>query len=342
MRKRVTIKDIGAEVGVSWTTVSRVLTGGSFSERISPETKERILAAAARLGYTPNPSGVALKRGYTYSIALLAVNWDIATAHSRAVTRLTQVTRAQGLSTTIYVASDDTEGQLLVESIRHAVPYGLVLMWDSVDIPIEELAAARSDGLPIVDLMPPLPGGPVSVTWDRKQGFQIGVKHLTDLGHRKIAIIRPAFSGMRTTSAKLEGYQLGLAEAGIPYDESLVLDVEGDGFEDGYSGLNSVLERRPDVTAIMCMDDQVAAGVVAAARDRGLAVPADLSVMGYGARVGWHLIPPRLTTLAARATPIVEKSVEYIKKMREDPDFVPEPVCVPMVLVIGGSTGPAP
>jgi len=341
LRRRVTIKDIGAEVGVSWTTVSRVLTGGSFSERISPETKARILAAAARLGYIPNPSGVALKRGYTNSIALLAVNWDLAAAHSRAITRLTQIARIQGLSATIHVAGDDAEGRALIASVRHALPYGLLLMWDSLDVPLDELSDARSDGLPIVDLMPPLPGGPVSVTWDRKQGFQIGVKHLTDLGHRKIAIIRPAFGGMRTMGVKLEGYRLGLAEAGIPYDESLVLDVEGNGFEHGYAGFKAIYERRPDITAIMCMDDQVAAGVVAAARDSGLAVPADLSVTGYGARMGWHLIPPRLTTLAARATPIVETIVDYMKKMREDPSFVPEPVSEPMALVMGGSTGPA-
>jgi len=212
--------------------------------------------------------------------------------------------------------------------------------------PIEALAELQSDGIPIVDLdvsgfwlhltwqASSQRNPEKSLTWDREQGFRIGVEHLVELGHTSIAILRSVAQGARTTGVKLAGYKLGLQDAGIGYDEALVQDVPGDSFEHGYEGFKKLIERRPDVTAVMCMDDPVAVGVIAAARDLGLETPANISVTGYGARTGWRLVPPKLTTIAARATPVVEKVVDYMMAMREEHDIGAEPVSEPMVLIL--------
>ena len=89
----------------------------------------------------------------------------------------------------------------------------------------------------------------------------------------------------------------------------------------------------------MCMNDPVAVGATAAARELGVKVPDDLSIMGYGARSGWLLVPPRLTTIAATATPLAEKAVRCLMRMRQESDYVAENICDPMELMIGKSTG---
>ena len=244
-RKRVTIKDVGREAGVSWTTVSRVLTGGSFADRISPETRSRIHSAARRLSYRPNAAGVALKRGYSNTLALLTVTMDLATTHLRAIARLTRLAQQQGLNTLVNIAIDD-EGCALVDKVQTFNPYGMLLIWDSDNIPLDTLNALHNEGVPIVDLMPHTPGGPVSVTWDRQQGFQTGVEHLVKLGHRRIGVIRRTTGRTRTTNMKMAGWRLGMKAADIECDEDLVQECQGEEFQDGYEAFSRLYCRRPD------------------------------------------------------------------------------------------------
>lgn len=338
---RPTIDDVAREAGVSQTTVSYVLSGSRHADRISAGTKKRIFAAAELLGYSRNSVGAALQRGYSDTVVLLAVTWDLATAHSQTTVSISRAAAKKGLEIIVHVADGDEHAAHFLREVPSLHPYGLLLLWDSSATPEEELITLAARGIPIIDLMPPGSAGIVSVTSDREQGMYLSTKHLTDLGHRRIGIVLDTASRWRTSNQKLIGYKRGLLSAGIEFDEGLLEEASNFDFEAGYEGLKRLIGRSPDVTAVMCLNDPVALGVVAAAKEMGLDVPEDLSVVGYGAHKEGRYFHPKLTTVAAPAAKIADAAMEIMMNLRNGGEPTSGPVYEPMELIVRESTGPA-
>lgn len=336
-----TSEDVAREAGVSQTTVSYVLSGSKSAERISPETRKRILDAARRLGYSRNSIGAALRRGYSDTIVLLAVTWDLAAAHSHTTISVSKAAANRGLATIVHVASDDNEAIAFLENVSSMNPYGLMLLWDSSSPQVRGSLMLLTGGLPVVDLMPSVVDGIVSVTADRSHGARIAAQHLIELGHSRIGMILDTTSRSKTSVQKLAGYRQALQDAGIDFQESLLQEVLSFGFEAGQDGLRRLVNRRPDVTAVMCINDPMALGALAAARDMGLSVPGHISVIGYGAHREGTYFTPSLTTLAIPSNTIAENAVNVLTRLRTDDGCTPEPVYEPMELIVRESTGPA-
>lgn len=335
-----TIKDVGRMAGVSQTAVSYVLSGSKHAERISSETRDRILEAATKLGYTRNSIGAALQRGYTDHLVLLAVSWDLASSHSHTIMSISSVASSKGLSTIVHVAGGDEEAKTFLHNVLCLNPYGLILLWDSANQPIGQFVELKKQGLPIVDLLPSSPEGVVSVTADREQGFFLATKHLTDLGHRRIGLILDTGARTKTSSRKLEGYKQALEKVGVEFMPSLLQEATPYGFEAGYQGVRHLLNRHPDMTAVLCINDPMALGAVAAARDMNLDVPTDLSVVGYGATGEAAYFKPKLSTLELPSTEIAECAVNTLVKMRQGVRLESDMITVPMTLIARESTSP--
>ncbi len=344
MRKqgaKPTLADVAKKSGVSQTTVSYVLSNSEHAARISTDTKLRITNAARDLGYTRNAIGAALRRGYSDTIVLLAVGWSLANAHSHTTVSLTSAASGSELSTIVHVANDDDHAVDFLEHVFATNPYGIVLLWDSDKIPTDQLSELSERGLPIIDLMPSTIESIPTITADREQGYFEATNHLIGLGHKKIGMVLDTKTRGKTSHTKVLGVKKAMEANEIPFDESFLHETANPGFNGGYHGIRELLKNKPDVTGVVCINDPMALGVIAACKEDGIKVPEDLSVIGQGAFPESSYFHPHLTTLRAPATKIAAHAIESIVSMRKEKIKRPGDVYIPMELMVRESTGPA-
>jgi len=136
-----------------------------------------------------------------------------------------------------------------------------------------------------------------SVIPDNRLGGYLAVKHLTDLGHKRIAMIRAPLQDQPASIGRLEGYKAALQEAGIKYDDGLVIEAYYM-VEEGYKAMEKILKKSPLPTAVFAINDEAAMGAMKAIRDKsGLSVPRDISIVGFD-NIEWAaLSTPPLTTV---------------------------------------------
>jgi len=336
---RPTIKDVAREAGVSHATVSYVLTGSGHAERISAETKRRIFEAAERLGYRSNPVGRALKRGYTDTVVLLIVTWHVAKSHAETAMAISRSALARGFDVAVNVVDSDEEAHSFLKKNMLLNNAGLLVLWDSPAMHDSSIVTLAQEGLPVVDLLPGSPDGISTVTADREHAGYSVTRHLIELGHQKIGFIGDVNSRVKTTTQKYRGYQRALSEAGIALDSHLIQSVTEFGFDGGTKGFREILERRPDVTAVVCINDPMALGVIACAESMGRKCPGDISVAGYGAFDEGSYWRPSLTTVGLSAESVAEKALDEVLRMRTH-CTCPTSTFIPGDLIVRESTGP--
>ena len=272
-----TISDVAARAGVGLGTVSRVLNN---SPKVSEATRARVMAAMEILDYRPSPLARGLSRGRCHTVGLLVPFFT----HASAVERLRGVVAALHDSPYDLVLFD-------VESPRHRDEHfaaltrrdradGLLVV--SLPPPPNQLRALVDAGVPVVLVDASGESVPCVVT-DDVEGGRIATRHLLELGHERIAFIGDDPDnpfGFTATAQRERGYVEVLREAGIERDARLVRYSRHDrvSAQQVASKLLS-LKRRP--TAVFASSDVQATGVLAAAAAAGLAVPDDLSVVGF-------------------------------------------------------------
>ena len=338
---KASAKDVAREAGVSQSTVSFVLSRSKHADRISSKTQQKVISAARRLCYNPNSAGSALRRGYSNTIVVMVVTWELANGHAHTAMSVSRAASTHGLTTIVHVAADDSEASSFLDGIWSLNPYGLVLLWDSPAKSAECLRALIDENLPVIDLMPSVDESIISITADRRQGARLAAEHLLKQGHRRTGIILDTRSRTHTSLEKLAGYKEALNNAGVDFHESLIQEASGFDFDAGHYAMRGLMRQRPDMTAVMCINDAVAIGAMTAAQDSGLCVPDDISVIGFGSFQEGTYIRPPLTTLAIPSNRIAEDAVNLMQKMRQEENYQFEPECVPMELIVRKSTGPA-
>lgn len=341
MSTRATLKDVAREANVSLSTVSYVINDNQHAQRLTEATKQRVHEAVLRLGYKANPIGRALQRGYTNQVILLIVTWDLATSHSATAMAISRAAIARGFELTVHVVDTDGDAEaFLRRRMLHNVG-GILVLWDSPAMQESYLNQLGTDGVPVVDLLPNSPPSLSTVTPDREDAFRQGTKHLIDLGHRLIGLISDSVTRPKTTQCKVAGYRRALESDGLPFDESLVIDITEFGFEGGVSGFQQLMQRDPNVTAAICINDAIAVGVMVAAGDAGRRCPQDFSAVGFGDSVMGKYWRPALTTFALSADRVAQESVALVFQQREGLSTKQQTVLVPAELIVRQSTGPA-
>ena len=279
-RKSVTIRDVAREAGVSVATASRVLNG---KDVVKPLTRDRILSVMAELGFSPSPAARRLSLGRTLTIGVV-------------VSFLTRPQAAERLRGVDAVLADSEFDLVIynVESVQKRDHYLGTLT-----------RSQRADGLLVMSLPPSaeaadvLVGSPVPVVFidvhtpsverlprvvgDDVAGGAMAARHLLDLGHRSIAFIGDALAdpfGFTSSRDRERGFREELARAGIDLPDQAI----GHGAHGRYEARDlarRMLDRQDRPSAIFTASDTQALGVIAAAREMGLHVPDDLSVIGY-------------------------------------------------------------
>ncbi len=296
------MKDIAAVVGVSQSTVSRVLNNKSVIP-ITAETRERVLAAAARLGYRPNPAARALRGARTMLIG--AVVRDITDPFfAAAIEALCVVARDHGYNVVLGHAHGSAEEAMALATVlesRHCD--AILLMGDMRDQPrlIEDLGNVQ---LPVVALwqgtrLPRIP----SVDVDNRRAIWAGVDHLVELGHTRIAFV----GGSRGHGDKRQreaSFRARMRQLGLVVPEGYLRHVPNTPAGGG-SALRALMELEPAPTAVIAATDVMAIGILHAAAEVGIGVPRDLSVIGFDDQpLAAYAVPP-LTTLRMPTVPMV-------------------------------------
>ena len=307
---RATIHDVAKLAGVSPTTVSLVLNGKAG--HISQRARESVIEAARALDYHPNRTAVNLATRKTKMLGFVISNLENLFMIEMLKGFLAEAKEHDYMVLTIY-PGDKREGGASYEKLfRHRIVDGVVMprsaFSDEIEI-INMYDVVTTSGIPVIALDIGLEGiHSKVVTVDNRLGGYLATKHLIDYGHKRIGVIAGKHDYVSAQN-RLLGYRDALEESGIDYDESLVYtsDYTTDG---GAETLPYLLGK--NVTAVFAHNDMMAFGVYRAAKEFGLTIPKDLSVVGFDDVFLSQMTDVPLTTVAQ---PIVEIGQRTVKEI---------------------------
>ena len=291
-KSRVTLHDVAALAGVSHQTVSRVVNN---TDRVRPETRERVEAAILELDYRPNAIARSMVKGNTRTLGCISPNL-IDPAFTRIIESAQAEARRQGFFILIGSAATADDAQPLLDEMLDRRVDGLIMLNARDDERYTLLQPLSKNGTPIVYVKnSPVDEQISSVRCDDVQGGYVATKHLLDLGHEKIAIIL-GLQNEQCTRERLSGYKQALVEAGMAVQDHLILQGNWTS-KSGSASASELLEIPDQFSAIFAQNDRMAAGAIRTIRDSGYQVPEDYSVIGYDNSRLASLIDPPLTTI---------------------------------------------
>jgi LacI family transcriptional regulator len=333
-RRYVSIKEVAARAGVSFQTASKVLNGGDV--RVSVETEERILAAAAELGYRPNTIARSLVQRATATIGLVASDaTDVAIAQASVAAE--QAARRNGHSVLVgHLAAGGADGADIVRTLIERRVDGIIAAAPEVEEDTEVAELLRRY-VPSVSLQAVPGGGVPLVGSNHRETGRLAADHLLGLGHTSIGTVTGLFR-RRVTRSRLHGYEDALRDAGLEPSEDLV--AEGDWTpQGGAAATRLLLERSPGLSAIFVHSDVMAIGVLWALWQAGRRVPADVAVVSCDDIPFAEFLTPPLTTVRIPLAETGRQAVELLlRSIAGEP--VPERTpLLPVELIVRESCG---
>ena len=288
--ERITIHDVASAAGVSVSTVSRVLND---KDDVAESTKERVQQVIDQLGYASNLAARSMRSRKTNLLGLIVP--DVGESYSLEVLKgCNQAIRHEAFDLLIYTNGDIRENsspaqeQYYVNLLNGGLTDGIII--------VAPIASTFNSAAHIVVIDPNAtnPDYPAVIAANRDGAMKM-MAYLTGLGHQRIGFIggRPE---LMSAVRRLQGYKDGLERAGIAFDGSLV-EIGDFTTETGRSCAHKLLSLVEPPTAIFAANDQSAFGVMQAAKERGLRVPEDLSVVGFDNVSESQLTEPALTTV---------------------------------------------
>jgi LacI family xylobiose transport system transcriptional regulator len=302
---RVTLAQIAEETGVSLATISKVLNGRTD---VAASTRARVEKQLGLHGYTRRN---ATQQGQFIELVFheLDSSWSV-----EVIEGVEEVVQASGLSLVLTVSGSRHEPAAdWIQGVLRRRPVGVIMVFSGVSAPNREKLQSRGIPFAIVDPAgDPAPDVPSvgSANWS---GGLMATRHLIDLGHRRIAAITGP-EDMMCSLARLDGYRSAMNKAGLPIDPAWIRfgDFHTNG---GEAQGRELLALHGPPTAIFAGSDLQALGVIAAAREVGLSVPTDLSVVGYDDIPLSRWISPQLTTVHQPLRRMGEEAARLVLRM---------------------------
>lgn len=310
---RYTAQDIARKVGVHPSTVSRALNPAT-RHRLSEDVTARILAAAEELGYVRNDLAASLRTRNSMTVGVVLP--DITNPVFPPILEGIEAV----LSAERYVAivanagSEEAHQRLVVERLLARQVDGLILATVTRRDSLVDFCLKA--GAPVVVINRSEAAGDhrvSSVVSDDARGMKLAVDHLVELGHRHIGHIAGPLN-LSTGKGRLEGFGAAMQAHHLPAPGANVILATAFSREAGREAASRLLDRRPDLTAVVAANDLLAIGLYDALADRGLACPGDISVVGHNDMPFVDLISPPLTTVRIRHREMGERSAEILLK----------------------------
>jgi LacI family transcriptional regulator len=336
MSKRPTSADVAAMAGVSRTTVSFVLNHRA-DVKIPAGTRQRVVDAAAQLGYQPNASARQLAGGRSHVLALVLHQSPEQVASDAVLAEtlrgLSSAARAGGFRVMVELLVPEGPAASYGSLLRAQHADGLIVSGPRSDDPaLQELVR---DGFPVV-LQGSFPDVSIlSVDVDNVAGARGAVEHLLSLGHRRIACITNAPLVYTAAKERLSGYKAALAAAGIAYEAVLVAEANFDA-PSGHTAMAELLARTTFDAAFIA-SDVVALGAIGALRKAGRRVPDDVSIVGFDDIPLAAYFDPPLTTVRLPAFELGQAAGRALLERLAD-RANPHRTLLPTELIVRGST----
>lgn len=329
-QKRVTHKDVAARAGVSVATVSYVINNGP--RHVADETRVRVEEVIAELGYYPSEVARSLRLQQSSTVGLVIPN-SANPFYAEIARELERACTEEGLLVLLCNSDRDPEReQRFVFMLRAKQVDGVVITpHGDASALLQPLLAAH---IPVVVLEHSLPGIHC-IGIDDLEGGRLATQHLIDLGHRRIGVIHHETTALSVQ--RQQGYRMALAAAGIEYRPELVI-TSGSMQADGYSAMQRLLALHQRPTAVFTHNDIIALGAMRAIYDRGLAVPQDISIVGYDDIAAAAYLAPPLTTVRSPKTEMGMLAARTILQLVQEPDLPAQTVTLPVELIVRAST----
>lgn len=332
-----TIYDIAKRTGYSPTTVSKAFN--NYSD-VREKTRQEIFRAAREMGYLPNAHARTLTTKKSWTIGVLFVeNTGIGIRHpffSAVIESFKKIAVAKGYA--LMFISKDVGGKQsgYLENCRiHGVDGVIVVLSDYEDPYFQELL--ESD-IPTV-ILDFETSESHTVCSDNITGAQLAVQYLASLGHRKIAHIS---GGVNTLPGKMRelGYMTAMKEQGLEVPESYRVNGAFYSRESGYDAMVELLKLPERPTAVFASGDLLALGAIMAAKDNGLSVPMDISVMGYDDIDLAEYVTPALTTIRQDTELLGRRAADILFASIEEGQVDKEAILLPVEMVERESCAP--
>jgi DNA-binding LacI/PurR family transcriptional regulator len=335
-RRPAIMSDVGRLAGVSHQTVSRVING---SRHVSPQTRERVMAAMSELGYRPNSIARALATGRTRTLGVVSFDTTLfgpastlfgieRAAHEAGyfimVASLKALDRASVVQAIERLRVQGVDGILVIVSEEESAE---ALLHAPLDVPLVAVESGPDRGIPVVAV-------------DQAEGATLATRHLLDLGHQTVHHITGPLSSIES-QLRAGAWRSTLEAAGAPRPEPLIGDWSA---RAGYH-LGGRLIRDRSLTAVFVSNDQMALGLLRAMHEAGRRIPEEISVVGFDDIPESPYFTPPLTTVrqdfgevGSRSLRVLVRTIESVQAGERPP----RGSLVPPELIVRASTAVPP
>ena len=338
----VTLSDVAKHAGVGKSTASAVLRGASETLRISTATQERVQQSAVDLRYRPNAVARGLAQGRMNTLGVLFRKVDRAiVSNSYAAGILEGIMGAasdSGFNVTLF--ADPIYGpRAMAPFVNDRRTDGILVVAPTVNSPI--VASLATERFPLITVSSRFEEhGVPSVDVDNELGTRLAVKHLIALGHKRIAHMMGALD-QSDGIIRYEAFRKFLNSAGFPLPAEYIMPTDYWAVT-GYEAARNVLTLPERPTAIFASNDSMAVVALEAARDLGISVPSELSVVGFDDIPAAMLATPQLTTIRQPLTEMGKLATNLLLSQIAGEEVYAKTYLLQPELVVRGSTGPPP
>lgn len=335
-KREPTIHDVARAAGVSKSTVSNVIRG---ADGVATETRERVLAAAADVGYRPNALARNLVRQRTTTVGIVV--GDLANPFYSELAKLTEQRLAEaGMATMICNTNGnpESEHEKMEMLLEHRVAGVLMLQFSGDPSTLARLRAADTAAV----IVSQWENDADCVALDERRGAEQAVSHLIELGHRRIAYLSSELVEVQTDRARLDGYRQALHRGGIAPDTELIVRLGHPAYLRSDDSLRASISRLLGLdnpaTAVFASNDLLAVDVLETVEELDLAVPDDVSVVGFDDIRVSGLSRISLTTITQPSEELARIGIDLLLERIEGAAGPPRQRRLAPSLVVRGST----
>ena len=317
-RPIVRLKDIADRTGFSVNTVSLALRN---SPRIPVETRTAIRAAADALNYLPNHVAKSLVSRETKTIGLVLT--DITNPTLTQVAQAIELRLAERGYSTLFATSnnDHATEKKVIEMFRSRQVDGM-LIYPRNHRELDHIRRLRQANYPVLLLVGDPDAGIDAVCVDERRGAYKAVRHLLELGHRRIGIIDGA--NALGNMEKREGYLQAMSEAGVVFDPAFAVVPKGNAVIDGFEAMGRLMAAENRVTAVFAGNDMLAIGALRWTQKHAVRVPQDVAIIGFdNIEFAEHAATP-ISSVNYAVEQVTELAVEQLLGLIAEGDMLPE------------------
>ncbi|MDH3250808.1 MAG: LacI family transcriptional regulator [Acidimicrobiia bacterium] len=340
MTDRITLREVAEAAGVHMSTASRALNEET-REVVNAETVARVLKAAKKLGYTPNPLARGLRTNRTLTVGMVIPDIEnplFGPIIGGAEARL----GADGYSLLIADADlrNPSSAANVIETLIERRVDGLILATSARKDPTMADLSERNIAAVLVNRSAdasPLP----SIVGDDHAGIGLAVEHLVEMGHTRIGHVAGPRS-ISTGHGRRQAFLSWMQTVGINADPDDIEEAEWYRVDAGLAAAAALLDRKPDITAIVCANDLLAMGAYRAVRQRGLTVGPDVAITGYNDIPLLDLLEPPLTSVRVPYRQMGSEAAALLLSILSSDNGQDRPVSMRLAptLSVRGSSGP--